>query len=129
MTQYAYVYNVAAQVVAVDAAVTFDSNAVLTAGFMHGLGAAGIGIVAPGVYKVSFSVSGTEPNQMAIFVNAAPVPGGIYGSGAGTQQNSGQAIVVTTGAGDVSPSGATRRPPGSGWPRSSVEPRRTSTRQ
>jgi hypothetical protein len=38
---------------------------------------------------------------MALFINAAPVPGGIYGSGAGTQQNTGQAIVVTTGAGDV----------------------------
>jgi hypothetical protein len=37
---------------------------------------------------------------MALFVNATAVPGAIYGSGAGTQQNTGQAI-VTVAAGDV----------------------------
>jgi hypothetical protein len=37
---------------------------------------------------------------MAIFLNGNQVPGSIYGSGAGTQLNSGQAI-LTVGAGDV----------------------------
>jgi hypothetical protein len=43
-------------------------------------------------------VSGTEASQFALFNGATMVPGSLYGSGAGTQQNSGQAIVVTTGA-------------------------------
>lgn len=49
-----------------------------------------------GVYKVTYSVSGTEPSQFALFVNKSLVPGSIYGSGAGTQQNTGQAIIVAS---------------------------------
>ena len=45
-------------------------------------------------------MSGTEPNQFALFLNGSPVPGTVYGSGAGTQQNNGQAI-FTIAAGDV----------------------------
>ena len=46
-----------------------------------------------GTYMVTFSVSGTEPNQFALFVNRDVVSGSIYGSGAGTQPNVGQVIV------------------------------------
>jgi hypothetical protein len=86
--------------VAVEGDVKFDSNGVMTSGFIHAVNSAGIEIVSPGAYKISFSVSGTEPNQMALFVNGVAVPGTVYGSGAGTQQNSGQAISAF-GAGDV----------------------------
>jgi hypothetical protein len=86
--------------VPLEADVKFDANGVLTSGILHAAGAAGITLVNAGIYKVAFSVSGTEPNQMALFVNGALVPGTVYGSGAGTQQNSGQAI-VTIAAGDV----------------------------
>jgi hypothetical protein len=37
---------------------------------------------------------------MALFDNGTLIPGTIYGSGAGTQQNTGQAI-ITVAAGDV----------------------------
>jgi len=66
----------------------------MTPGISHTLGSAGIGIVEAGTYEVTFSVSGTEPSQIAIFLNGTLVPGTIYGSGAGTQQNTGQAIAV-----------------------------------
>jgi hypothetical protein len=66
----------------------------MTPGISHPPGNAGIGIVEAGTYEVTFSVSGTEPSQIAIFLNGTLVPGTIYGSGAGTQQNTGQAIVV-----------------------------------
>jgi hypothetical protein len=56
--------------------------------------------VNQGDYKVSFSVSGTEESQMALFLNGGLVPGTIYGSGGGTQQNTGGAI-VRIAAGDV----------------------------
>ena len=45
-------------------------------------------------------MSGTEPNQFALFLNGTVVPGTVYGSGAGTQQNNGQAI-FTIAAGDA----------------------------
>jgi hypothetical protein len=55
--------------------------------------------VNAGDYKITWSLSGTEPSQFALYVNAVLAPGTIYGSGAGTQQNNGQAIVtVTAGA-------------------------------
>ncbi len=49
-------------------------------------GTAGITVNA-GIYEVAFSVSGSEQNQLALFVNGAVFPGSIYGYGAGTQQN------------------------------------------
>ena len=96
---YAYIYNLTPQVVVVGADVTFDSIGVLTSGFTF-IAPSTINIINTGVYQVNFSVSGTEPNQFTLFVNGAPVPGATYGSGAGTQQNNGQAI-FSMSAGDV----------------------------
>ncbi len=72
----------------------------MTSGITHIAGTGDITLLNAGIYKVSFSVSGTEPNQMALFINGVVVPGTTYGSGAGTQQNSGQAILAV-GAGGV----------------------------
>jgi hypothetical protein len=72
----------------------------MTAGIIHAPGSSQITLVNAGTYKVSFSVSGTEPNQMAVFINGDVVAGSTYGSGAGTQQNTGQATVVVAD-GDV----------------------------
>jgi hypothetical protein len=85
--------------VPLEADVTFDSNGVLTPGITHALGAAGITLTTAGAYEVTFSVSGTEPSQMALFVNGILVPGTVYGSGAGTQQNTGQAILIAPAGG------------------------------
>jgi hypothetical protein len=41
---------------------------------------------------VSFSVTGTETSQMAVFLNGVTVAGATYGSGAINQQNMGQVI-------------------------------------
>jgi hypothetical protein len=86
--------------VALEADVTFDTNGVMSSGITHAPGAAGITLVNAGTYEVTFSVSATEPSQMALFDNGALVPGTVYGSGAGTQQNNGEAI-LTAAAGDV----------------------------
>lgn len=100
---YGYVYNTDGQSVAIDAPVYFNSNGPLL-GVTHVAAADPTGfpvnIVAAGVYSISFSVSGVEASQFAIFVNGTAAASTIYGSGAGTQQNTGQAI-LTLGAGDV----------------------------
>jgi len=85
--------------VPLEADVPFSNNGVLS-GVTHAPGTTNITLVAAGIYKVAFSVSGTEPNQFALFLNGVLVPGTIYGSGAGTQQNTGQAIFLVA-AGDV----------------------------
>jgi hypothetical protein len=85
--------------VPLEAAVDFDSNGVMSSGITHVPGSAGIALVNSGTYQVTFTVSGTAPNQIALFVNETVVPGSVYGSGAGTQQNTGQTIVdVAAGA-------------------------------
>lgn len=94
---YGYIYNLTAEVVAVGAAIDFDSNGSLS-GFTHIAGTSSITAVSTGTYLVDFSVSGTEPNQFTLFDNGSPVGGTTYGSGAAVQQNNGQMIVnVTTG--------------------------------
>jgi hypothetical protein len=89
---YAYIYNLGEQVVAVDTPVLFDSNGLLSE-FEHKEGDSEIRVLSSGMYTVAFSISGTEPSQFAIFLNRRLVPGSIYGSGAGTQQNSGQIML------------------------------------
>ena len=97
---YGYVYNLTAQTIAVEADIPFDSTGLITPDFTHAAGSPIVTITNTGVYAITFSVSGTEPNQFALFRNATLVLGSIYGSGAGTQQNTGQVIVAAT-AGDV----------------------------
>jgi len=96
---YGYVYNLTPGTVPIEDSVTFDMNGVLN-GVTHATGTAGVQLTGAGVYKITFSVSGTEPNQFALFRNGILVPGSIYGSGAGTQQNTGQ-VIATFSAGDT----------------------------
>jgi hypothetical protein len=76
--------------------ITFDSPGEMSTGFAHSAGSAQIMLVHSGTYKITFSVAGTEPNQMALFIDGVLVPGSVYGSGAGTQQNTGLAIVTVS---------------------------------
>jgi hypothetical protein len=102
---YGYVFNTGAEVVAIEANVNFDSNGVL-AGITHAPGNAGIQVSSAGDYEITFSVSGVEPSQFALFDTpgaggaATPIPGTVYGSGAGTQQDNGQ-VIVTLGVNDT----------------------------
>jgi hypothetical protein len=100
LAEVGYVYNLTAETVAIETDIPFDSNGPMTAGIIHDPGSSQITLVNAGTYKVSFSVSGTEPNQMAVFIDGDVVAGSTYGSGAGTQQNNGQATVVVAD-GDV----------------------------
>ncbi len=99
MTNYAYIYNLAAQVVAIEADVTFSVSGA-TSGVAFTAGTSAITVNAAGLYSVSFTVSGVEPNQFGIFVNGSAAAGSIFGSGAGTQQNTGT-ILLSLVAGDV----------------------------
>jgi hypothetical protein len=94
--EYAYVYNTSAETVAIGAAVTFDSNGEMTSGITHGAGTGPITLTDAGTYRVSFSASTVGPSQMGLFVDGTAVLGSTYGSGAGTQQNTGEVIVTTT---------------------------------
>ena len=97
---YLYVYNTITKVIALEEDISFDFNGPLSADFTHTPGSTEIHIVNAGVYLVTFSVSSTNPNQFSLFKNGAIATGSIYGSGAGTQQNTGQ-IVVAASASDI----------------------------
>ncbi|NEU25278.1 hypothetical protein G3M74_03855 [Paenibacillus polymyxa] len=100
LAQFGYIYNVRPQVVPIEGEVTFDTNGILTPGIAHLPATAQIAVADAGKYEIHFSVSGVEPNQFAIFINGALAEGTVYGSGAGTQQNTGQAILALA-CGDV----------------------------
>jgi hypothetical protein len=91
---YGYIYTLTQPAtVAIGAAIIFDSNGPLF-GVTHALSTPNITVTAGGTYAITFSVSGTEPNQFAIFINGVVAPSTVYGSGAGTQQNTGFAILT-----------------------------------
>ncbi|HAG43684.1 MAG TPA: collagen-like protein, partial [Clostridium sp.] len=100
LSEYAYIYNLLAQVVALEADVIFSTNGVIVGTIAHTPGTSTITIGTAGDYAIWFNAAGVEPNQFAVFQNGAPVAGAIYGSGAGTQPNPGM-VIVTAAAGDV----------------------------
>lgn len=99
LAAYGYIFNQSAQTVAIESPIAFDLNGPLL-GVTHLPGNAGIAVTGSGIYAVRYSVSGVEPGQFAVFVNGARAAGTVYGSGAGTQQDNGLAI-LTLSANDV----------------------------
>ena len=100
LSEYAYIYNLDAQVVAIEADISFSSNGVIVGTITHAPGTSTIQIGSAGDYSVWFYANGVEPNQFTLFQNGAPVVGSVYGSGAGTQGNTGM-VIITAAAGDI----------------------------
>jgi hypothetical protein len=86
-TAFAYVYNLREQTVEINKPVVFDSTGSIS-GISHTDRTAEIGISSSGIYFISYSVSGTEPNQFALFVNERVLEQSVFGSGAGYEYNS-----------------------------------------
>ena len=85
---------------AIEADISFSSNGVIVGTITHAPGTSTIQIGSAGDYSVWFYANGVEPNQFTLFQNGAPVAGSVYGSGAGTQGNTGM-VIITAAAGDV----------------------------
>ena len=102
---WGYIYNLGqltnsnGKAIAPQASIPFDSAGPLN-GVTYALLSGAIHVTSAGTYLIDFSVSGTEPNQFAIAVNGVPNTSTVYGAGAGTEQNNGQAI-ITLAANDV----------------------------
>lgn len=95
----AYIYNLGPQVIALEQDIPFDTNGPITSGITHTPGSSTVTLVNAGTYSVEWSVSGVEPNQFTLFLNGSPIAGSTYGSGAGTQQNTGQvAFLASSGS-------------------------------
>jgi len=94
---YGYVYALTPQSVAAFTALGTGEVIFDAAGPLNGVtwvSGTDITVVNAGTYEVTFQVSGTEPNQFAIFVNDVPQQSTVGGSGAGTQQNSISSILT-----------------------------------
>ena len=100
LPEYAYIYNLADQVVALEADINFSDNGIIVGSIGHEPGTATISLGSAGDYAIWFVVAGVEPNQFTVFQNGAPVAGGIYGCGAGAQLNHGM-VIITAASGDV----------------------------
>jgi BclA C-terminal domain/Collagen triple helix repeat (20 copies) len=97
VSEYAYIYNLTPRTVAIDDPYAFDTNGAMTTGITHVIGTSEITLNVAGTYKVSYTLTAEEANQMALFLGEAPIDGSIYGSEAGAQPNTGQAIITVPG--------------------------------
>lgn len=97
ISDHAYIYNISDQTVAPGAGISFDSNGPLS-GITHTEGSTDIVINSAGDYFVVLSVAGASVNQFAFFLGGSIVEGTIYGSDAGNQQNTAQAILTVATA-------------------------------
>lgn len=59
-----------------------------------------VGAGADGVYNINYNITGAEANMFAIYINGVKAVGSVYGSGAGTQQNTGLTLLALA-EGDV----------------------------
>ena len=90
-------YNTTAETVALEADITFGINGPLS-GFTHTAGTSVITVSTTGTYLVSFSVTGVQAGQFTLMDGGVPLASTIYGTGAGQQQDHGEAIVNLTAA-------------------------------
>lgn len=98
VTSYAYVFNTSSVAVPSFGTIPLTESGALN-GFVFNPATFTITITAAGVYSATFSVSANEPNQIAFLQNNLVSFGSIYGSGAGTQQNTGQ-FIISANVGD-----------------------------
>jgi hypothetical protein len=110
LSQYAYVYDLGAQVVPIEAGVAFDTNGPMTPGVTHAPGSADIHVVDAGTYKVSVALSGTQParwpcsstRQRQLPVGCAPEEGSRVHTSALDRGGNGRFVVTELdGAGGV----------------------------
>jgi len=94
---YAYVFNLSAQTVAVGADVNFDNNGIMSGGITHSLGLPGITIINTGIYSVLYSVSGDLQNQFALYLNGIKASMS-YGVSQPGVENTGYAILSIPGS-------------------------------
>lgn len=100
LSEFAYIYNQSEQIVPSAGNVSFDTNGVASAGITHAPTTDVITVVTPGIYNITFSVSGVEPGQMGLYLNNAGATGAVYGWSPSIGQATGHAI-LTLAPGDV----------------------------
>ena len=61
---------------AIEAPVPLDSVGVMSVGITHPSPGSAIVLADAGTYRIGFSVSGVEPNQMTLLVDGVAIPGG-----------------------------------------------------
>jgi hypothetical protein len=100
LAEYASVSNEAAQSVASGSNILFATNGVATSGITHVAASAEVHLTNAGVYRILFSASTLETNQISLMLNGVAVTGGTFGSGGSQPQTMGQTI-INAAAGDI----------------------------
>ena len=100
LAEYAYIYNLDAQTVNIEADILFSNNGLIVGTISHTVGTSTIQIGSAGNYAVWFYVAGIQPYQFTLFQNGVQVAGSLYGTSAGTVMTTGMVIISAT-AGDI----------------------------
>jgi hypothetical protein len=90
---YAYLYSTQARTINLGASIFFDINGYITSDIAHSPGSSNIKFEKKGTYKITFSISCVQPNQIAVYKNNTMCAGSIFGSGNRIQQNTGSIIL------------------------------------
>jgi len=102
--QYAYIYDLSPldlpATIGAGTDVPFAHNGPMSSGITHVPTNGNITITTPGVYRIEFIASVSEPGQLELTQNGVAISSTIYGRAAGTSEISGQAT-LTVAAGDV----------------------------
>ncbi len=104
LSGYAYIYDITAQDVALEADVVFDSNGLMSSGFTHVPGSSVVTIAVPGIYSVLFLTGSITPDasaggQFTLFQNGAAVAGATYNVDASRPLPG--SIIIAAAAGDT----------------------------
>lgn len=101
--QYAYIYDLSppdlAATIGAGTDVPFAHNGPMSSGITYATNGH-ITIATPGVYRIEFIASVSEPGQLELTQNGVAISSTIYGRASGTSEISGQAT-LTVAAGDV----------------------------
>lgn len=94
ISDYAYFYNLAAQTVAAQGAVTFDVNGPSKGNIVHTAGTGSFTFTTGGTYLIYVRAVALSAARFALYVNGAVVSGGTFSSGTASDVISGMAIVT-----------------------------------
>jgi hypothetical protein len=96
---HAHVFNITPRTVNPSEDIPFDSNGVISCGFIHNYGSSVIIVKISGIYKLTYTVLSDISNQIAVTINNYRQYGSIYGNDTG-YQNVGQ-LIIDVCQGDV----------------------------
>jgi len=93
IAEFAHIYSTDIQRLSKDESLKFNSNGILTEGFLLNEGKRSIIVKKAGIYEIIFQVSALQQNQFSLFANGVAIPNTTFSSTIENPQNNGLTIL------------------------------------